>query len=187
MIEFQSVTKIGLASPIEAITDLLKITIKDRDQGTAPASSARVTVPAFMTGPDNRTFQEGVRHLREQLLMTRRGKLLLGKFGQHQHEIQVLLKKVRTISNKWRELHGSGFFHHFLRSVDEIEHVIPSMINGVSRHHLIEELVSQLANHGSASLRRDIDKHGQWIARALMEFRSVREIPKVLAAIRTLP
>jgi hypothetical protein len=189
LIEFTAVNdkNVAIASPIRGIKEQLKITIPPAVfSGTVPSggAGARVFVPGFPADPHIAAERQTAEQLREGLRASRRGKLLLGKIGQHRYEVHRLLVTVRAISTAWRDLNGPRFYHHCVQSARDAEHLIPTSINGVTRSQLAEVLLPLFASHGSPELRRDIDRYGGWAGEALLHISTLDEVPESVARRR---
>lgn len=187
LIELKSVNWIAIATPIQEILDLLDIEIPEGGY-SGTVSTAGSDIQAFASGFPERielaAQRPNVEQVREGLRATRRGKLLLGKIGQHYQEVRRLLTTVRAISAAWRDLNGPRFYHHCVQSARDAEHLIPTSINGVTRSQLAEVLLPLFARHGSLELRRDIDRYGGWAGEALLHISTLDEVPESVARRR---
>ena len=168
LIEFTAVSNknVAIASPIRGIKEQLKITIPPAVfAGTVPSGgeAGRVFVPGPSVDPHIAAQRKSVERLREGLRGSRRGKLLLGKIGQHRHEVHRLLVTVRAISTAWRDLNGPRFYYHCVQSARDAAHVIPTSIKGVPREQLAENLASlvcSLRQSGAPARHRTIWRLG---------------------------
>jgi hypothetical protein len=180
--ELRFVTKIGHAALIRFALERLKITIPSDPsgwEGVVPSdgsAASRFFVPGFREDAAAAARQQGIERLRSRLLMSRRGKLLLGKIGQHRVEMRRLLASVRAITSAWRDLQGGAFLNHFLQSLDDPGHLIPSSINGVTREQLLDTLLPLFARHGSHGLRRDIERYRTWATAAIVSITSLDDL-----------
>ena len=187
LIELKSVDWIAIATPIQEVLDLLDIEIPEGGySGTAPTagSSTRVFVSGFPESAELAAQRHAVERLREGLGASRRGKLLLGKIGQHRGEVRQMLATVRAISTAWRNLNGPRFYHHCVLSARDAEHVIPTSINGVTRSRLVEVLLPMFVRHASPALRRDIERYGARAVDALFHISTLNEVPESVARRR---
>jgi hypothetical protein len=145
-----------------------------------------VPLDEFVDGMGEREAQQrAVQRLREGLRATRRGRLLLGKVGQHRREVRRLLTTVRAISAAWHELGGAAFYQHAVRSAQDPAHMIPMSINGVTRERLIDVLLPLFARHGSPELRRDIERYRSWGVDMALSVTTIDEVPETLARGRS--
>jgi len=185
LVELQSLSSMVVASPINAVLERLDIEIPTQEgwSGTAPSAgrAARVVVPELPPDPEIEAQRRGVARLREGLLATRRGRLLLGKITQHRREVRDLMSRVRAIAAAWHELGGPAFYHHCLQSVRHPGHQVPASINGTTRDRLVAVLLPLLARHASPALRRDIERHRAWAAAALLPVVTLDEVPAAAA------
>ncbi len=179
-VEAKSVRGIGVATPIQRVLEHLKITIPDAPggwSGTVPASDTR---RVFAVATHHRR-SEGVRGLADQLRQSTRGRLLLGKIGQHRREIRTLLTSVRPIAATWRDLQGPRFLHHCIRSLEQPWHRVPDNINGVGRRRLADAMLPLFARYGGPELRRDIERYGSALVDALLPVVGLADVPAALA------
>ncbi|MEM9195815.1 MAG: hypothetical protein AAGF12_42005 [Myxococcota bacterium] len=181
---------LGIATPIYSILDHLNVTIpfstsKPVFEGTvAPTRGepAYISVRGLRNETELAAHRQGIRRLREGLLRSRRGRLLVGLIGRHRAEVRWLFKTVRAISAAWRELEGPAFYHHALRSVADSEHAVPQAINGVSRQRLLDVLVPRVRAHASPTLARDLDRYGSWAEDTLTPLSGFHDAPTKLQA-----
>jgi hypothetical protein len=190
--EFANVGALGVATPIQAILNLLGITIPAASggwSGTVPSAGPAMAVSASgpHLSPALAAQQQGVARLRAGMLTSLLGRLLLGKIAQHRREVRRLLSSVRPIAAAWRELNGAGFYHHCLRGVRTPGHQIPASINGVTRQQLADAIMPLFARYASPALRRDIERHGSRLASALLTVETMDDVPAALARHRTRP
>ncbi|RKS28631.1 hypothetical protein BJ917_1527 [Pseudomonas sp. WPR_5_2] len=182
LIEFNSVGSLAVASPIRAVFEQLNITIPATLDISGPTSETpRVMVPGFDGGTERDAQQRAVERLREGLRKTRRGKLILGKVGQHRREVRRLFATVRAISVAWHKLGGAGFYNQAVRSALDPNHIIPNSINGVTRERLINVILPLFVCYGSAELRRDIERYRGWGVEMVLAVATIDDVPKALA------
>jgi hypothetical protein len=186
VMEFANVGAVGVATPIYAVLDFLGISIPSASggwSGTVPSAGPAMTMSA--AGPLlSRALsaqRQGVARLRDGMLTSLLGRLLLGKIAQHRREVRGLLTSVRPIAAAWRELNGARFYHHCLRSVRTPGHRIPDSINGVTRQQLADAMMPLFARYASPALRRDIERYGGMLASALLTVGSMEDVPAALA------
>jgi hypothetical protein len=181
-IEFNRVGSIAVASPIRAVFEQLNITIPPSLDVSGPTSkTARVMVPGFDGGVERDVQLHAVERLREGLRKTRRGKLILGKVGQHRQEVRRLFATVRAIGAAWHELGGAAFYHQAVRSALDPHHMIPNSINGITREHLLGVMLPLFVRHGSAALGRDIERYRDWAVGMVLAVATMDDVPEVLA------
>jgi hypothetical protein len=182
------ISGVGHATLIHATLKHLNITIPNDPsgwEGTVPARGTDeqlVAVPHSPLAPALDAQRRGIERLRDNLSTTRRGRLLLGKIGQHRSEVRRLITGVRAIAAVWRDQSGAAFFNHCMRSAADSRHIVPTSINGVKRAELLRVLLPLLAQHGSAQLKRDLERYGAFGSRAVLEMSRLQDLPDCLAA-----
>jgi hypothetical protein len=140
-----------------------------------------VFVSGYVADPVLDAQRETIRVVREGLRASRRGKLLLGKIGQHREEIQRLLVSVRPIAAAWQQLHGPRLYFHCVENARDSGHVIPTSINGVTRRDLAEKLLPIVSRYATPELRRDLTRYGAWAMDALADAMSLGDVPAAMA------
>jgi hypothetical protein len=187
ILEFSSIRDFGVATPIRAVLDKLQVEIPAIDEGwsgTGPSAGEAVRVFGGWSPRDPALLaeQRGAERLRAGLRVSVRGRLLLGKIGQHRREVCRLLTSVRAIAVAWQELGGAAYFNHCVRGVRTPGHHIPTSINGVSRQRLMDAMMPLFARYASPRLRRDIERYGAIIALALLPVDTIEDVPAALAS-----
>jgi hypothetical protein len=185
MLEVRDVGHLGVATPIGKVLANLNVTIpSDPDgwSGTVPASGPRT---ARVVGADldaqTARRRQAVAQLRGELHTSVRGRLLLGKIGQHHREVRRLMTTVRPIAVTWRALAGPAYLAACLRSLDNPGHRIPASINGVPRERLLAAMAALFGKYGSDPLRRDIERYEGLLTGALLPLTMLGEVPAALA------
>ncbi|MBZ9772623.1 hypothetical protein [Mesorhizobium sp. CO1-1-8] len=185
-IEFQRADFVGICTPIETVFAHLKLHLPDGQvlsgivPGTAP-EEGRLIVPGFSPDPVLAARLASISVIRDQLRTSRRGRVILAKINRHRYELQHLLAANRAVNATWRSLGGPAFYHHCLTAITKPTHVIPNVINGVSRRRLATALLPLLAAHGSRALRRDIDRYGRWLLAAIDGVERIEDVPVIVA------
>jgi hypothetical protein len=184
-LELRDVVHLGLATPIGKVLANLNVTIpSDPDgwSGTVPASGPR-TARVIGASLDAQTARrrQAVAQLRGDLHTSVRGRLLLGKIGQHRREVRRLMTTVRPIAVTWRALAGPAYLAACLRSLDNPGHRIPASINGVPRERLLAAMAALFGKYGSDPLRRDIERYEGLLTGALLPLTTLHEVPAALA------
>lgn len=184
-LELRNVVHLGLATPIERVLANLNVTIPadpDGWSGTVPASGPRAA-RVIDVGLEAQTARrrQAVAQLRGELHTSVRGRLLLGKIGQHRHEVRRLMTTVRPIAATWRALAGPAYLAACLRSLEDPGHRIPAIINGVPRERLLAAMAALFGKYGSDPLRRDIERYEGLLAGALLPLSALGEVPAALA------
>jgi hypothetical protein len=182
LIEFTSIGNFGVASPIQGVLDQLNITIPPTFDQSGPSGGAALA--AFSLSQPTRerlAEQRTVARLRDGLRASRRGRLLLGKIGQHRKEVRMLLARVRAIAAAWRDLQGSAWYYEAVQNARDPLHRIPTMINGVTREQLITTMSHLMARYGSPELRRTIDRHADWATPLVLQVSTLDDVPELLA------
>lgn len=185
LMEFADVKNFAVVTPIQRILEHLQIEIPAVDagwSGTAP-SAGPVALSHPAADGSRRAERHGLERLREGLRASVRGRLLLGKIGQHRREVRRLLTSVRPIAAAWRHFNGPAFYHHCVLSVREPGHLVPDQVNGVHRQDLLDALLPLLDRHAGPALRRDLRRYGPAITSALLPVGTVHDVPAALARI----
>jgi hypothetical protein len=183
-LELRDVTHFGVATPIGPILANLGVTIPSDPNGwsgTVPASGPRTARVSGSPDAATERRRRAVARLRDELRSSVRGRLLLGKIGQHRREVRRLMTTVRPVAVTWRALGGPAYLAETLRSLEDSAHQIPTSINGVPRERLLAAMGSVLLRYGSDALRRDIERYQGLLAGALLPLASVHEAPAALA------
>jgi len=186
LIEFTSVGSFGVASPIQGVLDQLGITIPNSFDQSGPTGGTALSIFTLEQGTADRLAeQRTIARVREALLSSRRGRLLIGKIGQHRKEVRTLLLRVRAVASAWRKLEGSAFYFEAVRNARDPEHPIPNAINGVRREQLIDTIIQLMMRYASPELRLDIARHAGWATPLLLQVRTLDEVPNLLARRRS--
>jgi len=183
-LEFRRVGRIGVATPIARVLEQLSISIPASEtgwSGTLPSKGPAISAPIVIRGP--RSGEWIVRELTRSL----RGRLLLGKLARGRHEVGRILLTRRSVAAAWRELNGPAFYRHCVRGVETPTYRIPMSINGVSRAQLVNDMLPLLHMHGSARLRKDIDRYGNFLAAFVAQPATMQDVPLALSNTRLSP
>jgi hypothetical protein len=186
-LELRDVAHFGLATPIGPILANLGVTIPSDPNGwsaTVPASGPPSARVFGSLNPSTERRRRAAARLHDELRTSVRGRLLLGKIGQHRREVRRLMTTVRPVAVTWRALGGPAYLAETLRSLDDPAHQIPTSINGVPRERLLAAMESVLLRYGSDALRRDLERYQGLLATALLPLTSVHEAPAALARPR---
>ncbi len=97
--------------------------------------------------------------LLEQLAQTEFGQELYPLIRQHRPEVMNLINHCRPVTVVWHRQQGPAFLAHLLNGARQPGYVIPREVEGVTRQSLLLKLATTLKDHGSASLRRDIERY----------------------------
>jgi hypothetical protein len=181
-LETATVDRLGVANVITFVLEQLNLEIPAAENGysgTGPTSgaSARIFVPGLPRDPQLDVQRGTIARLRNELQTSCRGRLLLGKIGQHSSEVVRLLTRVRAISSAWHQFKGPAFYAHCVRSAGERHHIIPTSINGIKRADLFDALLPLFAAHGSPELRRDIARYQTWALQTLLPIATLDDVP----------
>ncbi len=176
------VDNFGVVTPISNVLAQLQITIPANLAGTAPAAGERTQV--FMTpspfGSDRPAVTAAMQQLQDRLKATRRGALIVTKFGRHRAEASRLVNTVRNVSAIWIRYRGPAFMHHCAQSLREPAHAVPRTIDGVRFADLLEQMRRMLLRYGSSALRRDILRLGPFAIDLLSRVERIHDLPDVL-------
>ncbi|WP_419695425.1 hypothetical protein ACN2CC_02160 [Mesorhizobium muleiense] len=185
-IEFRRGGDVAVCTPIETVLNHLKLHIPQGQvlsgavPGTVP-EEGRLVVPGFSPDPVLAARLAGMAVVRDRLRTSRRGRVILAKIGRHRGELQHLLAANRAVSATWRNLAGPAFYHHCLTAITDPRHVIPQMINGVSRRRLTAAMLPLFSVHGGRALRRDIERYGRWLLDAIDRVERIDDVPAIVA------
>lgn len=94
-----------------------------------------------------------------ELERTHTGRTILHIFRKHEVELFRLINKHRPVTLTWQRKQGPAFIAAFGRSVKYSDYIIPNEINRVSMQNLLMSMASILEEHGSDSLRLDIQQY----------------------------
>jgi hypothetical protein len=176
-IEYQNVKSFAVCNPIRDVIARLSITIPNAPfagTGAFTPQASRGHTISFAHDPAAVALAAGANELRAALRARRHGKLVLGLIARHRVELQRMFRLVRAIAATWRNLDGPAWAHHVARSLREPAHVIPDVINGVTRDRLVDGLLPLVAAHASPALHRDLARHGAWARNALLYLPTTR-------------
>ncbi|MDQ3019716.1 MAG: hypothetical protein M3R36_03980 [Bacteroidota bacterium] len=97
--------------------------------------------------------------LREKLIETERGALLVSLFETHQKETLQLINNNRKVTIVWHRYQGPAFTAHIAKSYENADYIIPQQINGISLQELLIKTSSVLKENGSFVLKQAIENH----------------------------
>jgi hypothetical protein len=184
--ELKDVAMIAVVTPIRVIEEQLGITIPDNPSGwsaTVPAESARVSIGKERWAHGG--ARRGLDRARGALRESRRGQWILGKIAEHGREVRLMFNRVRALAAAWQHLRGPAFLHHAVQSLERPEHVVPHTIDGVSRAALANALVPIILQHAGPELRRDLQRHREWLETTFLQANSLDDFTAALAVAPT--
>ena len=134
--------------------------------GTIPITSvdAPTDNPAFSlsaaasaVSPDATAGRAAI--LRKRLEETEEGRRVATLVEEHHLEVVHLVNHRRRALVTWHRKKGPSFLNEAAANIGKPEHRIPREIEGITRGELLQGMASVLAEHGSAKLRRDIERN----------------------------
>jgi hypothetical protein len=183
---FAHATHMSFASPIEPVLARLNITIPPGLSGTVPSAGRRIHVVVSRSGFDvhGDELQEPIHRIRRELSTLRLGRVLMEKHARHRREMRRILSTFRHASATWRRAQGPAFVSHGARQLLDPSHALPTVINGVDRGRLIEQMAAVFRAYGSPALRRDVERYLPLIRKLAVDLTYVHELPMLLRQLR---
>jgi hypothetical protein len=146
----------GIACPIGPVLTEMGITIINGSLTSLVYANAPVIEAVTEPATDGAYLVETLQY---RLSQTRQGRLIIDLLESHRNEVLTLINHNRAVTVTWRRMQGPAFLAALGRSARVQSFRIPSEIEGVSRWQAISNVLSILREHGSQSLRGDIDQH----------------------------
>lgn len=144
----------GYANIITNVMAAMNIRIIDGGTpGTIPLGSTAIAEATTLLEIDDVALRE----IASTLQRSAKGRRVLEIVERHRREINQLLNDSREVKVAWHRFQGPAFTAHAVKSAREREHAIPSEIEGVTPANLLIRMSVVLQNHGSPSLRADVD------------------------------
>jgi hypothetical protein len=75
-----------------------------------------------------------------------------------------LVNRVRPVTVAWHRAHGPDFLAHAIHASLHAAYSVPRELEGVGRKAAIDRMAEVLRQHGSASLRAELESYGDEIA-----------------------
>ncbi len=119
-----------------------------------------VPAPAGLHGGPTRRLRPLLTRLRERALSTEQGQLTAALVSRHFSEVRGLINADRRIALRWHRSQGPLLLRFMLESTSFPDLARPQALSGADYRASLTELLDALARKGSASLRRDIERHG---------------------------
>ncbi len=183
--EWKAVSGIGILNPIHKVLEQMDIEIPANFSRTVTTSGNTFFVmPGVETDPDEIALERGRKRVEEQLMNTRLGRLLLGKFEQHSKETRRIVLGVRHALVAWHRHQGPAFVDHCLSNLRDPAHVVPTAINGIERAKLLEVMADVLIRYGSPKLRRDVQKYRTFVLQYGPGITTFDQVPKIICEIQ---
>jgi hypothetical protein len=98
-----------------------------------------------------------LREIARVLQQSEKGRRVLALVERHRREINQLLNDSREVKVAWHRFQGPAFTAHVVKSVREHDHAIPTEIEGISPANLLIRMSVVLQDHGSPSLKADVE------------------------------
>jgi hypothetical protein len=111
----------------------------------------------------------------ETLRDANRESVLHELYETHHGEVLDLINHTRPVTIVWHRNQGPAFVAALARSARVENYALPQAIEGCTRAQLLTAMKDVLLKHGSASLKRDIARHGTELYEALIQGRTVEE------------
>jgi hypothetical protein len=149
-----------VASPIDAVLDALGI-----DLIAAPPSNTSgellYDVPPSppVRVPQGSDIEDVLRRHEALFRATRTGHQLMNLGYRHGREVNHLINHCRAVTVAWHRGHGPAWTAHVLKNLREPDYGLPAEVKGVSQLALLERMAHVLAQHGSANLQADLERH----------------------------
>ena len=142
-------------------------------------SSARRKVipgPAVSSQPDQRPEERAfLLRAQDELLATEPGRKYAELAHMHRPEVQTLINTNRRVAVAWQRNGGPLMFQLALNAVQHPDAAIPPDLNGRPLDSCMSNILHVLDQHGSASLRSDIEKFGHvWTLLPGMSFNELK-------------
>jgi hypothetical protein len=145
---------LGYANIITNVMSAMSIRIIDGGTpGTIPLSSTMVAEASALLDVDDAPLREIARVLQQ----SEKGRRVLALVERHRREINQLLNDSREVKVAWHRFQGPAFTAHVVKSVREHDHAIPTEIEGISPANLLIRMSVVLQDHGSPSLKADVE------------------------------
>ncbi len=118
--------------------------------------------PAGRTAHKMKSFAKPKRldlDIRERLLQTEHGKIMVSLFEIHQKEVLNLINHNRNVALVWHRNQGPAFTAHIAKSYKDASYCIPQQVKGISLQELLIKMATVLKENGSHDLKQHIDSH----------------------------
>lgn len=148
------------ACHIHPVMDLLGITMVSA-QNTAGASGGATSLEMSLSLDEPSHDMERALALRETVLDSTRGREYRALIEKHLREVVHLVNHVRPVTVAWHRLHGPDFLGHVLHASRHAAYSVPRELNGLGRDEALRRMLETLHQHGSASLRNDIERNAE--------------------------
>lgn len=120
--------------------------------------------------------------IRERLLETAIGKILVPVFELHQKEVLQLINHNRQAKVAWQRQQGPAFTAHLVKSYKDKSHLIPKQVKGITLPEMLTNMAMVLKQNGSRDLRLAIEQHALQI---IQESYGLKNIADYLDRIST--
>jgi hypothetical protein len=144
----------GYANIITNVMTAMNIRIIDGGTpGTIPLGSGAFAEESALLEVDDAPLREIARVLQQ----SEKGRRVLELVDRHRREINQLLNDSREVKVAWHRFQGPAFTAHAVKSAREHDHVIPPEIEGITPANLLIRMSVVLQDHGSPSLKADVE------------------------------
>lgn len=139
---------------ITNVVSAMNITIiNSGTPGTIPLGS----VPTISDAAPFEVDDLALRDVAATLQRSTKGRSVLELVERHRREINQLLNDSREVKVAWHRFQGPAFTAHAVKSAREHDHAIPSQIEGITPANLLIRMSVVLQDHGSPSLKADVE------------------------------
>lgn len=97
--------------------------------------------------------------IREKMLQSGRGTILVQLFEKHQKEIRNLINHNRKVIVTWQRHQGPAFLAHLLKNIREENHNIPAAVGEIPLQELLIKMSAALKETGTVALQKDVEQY----------------------------
>lgn len=156
----------SVANKIHEVTSRLEITIPSGAiaGGSDDAILAGGTDASTIHSPATSTplgTVETMNFVETRLNASKPGRLIIGLYYSHRHEVRDLINSCRPVKVAWNRNQGQAFLASIAKSITTPSEDFKTSIKGISLVTLLEKMHTEIAMHGSIGLKKDIEKYGR--------------------------
>lgn len=171
---YNNIKTLGAVCPIGPILTRMQIQIPPNFTRTVPAADTSVE------WQDRVRYMTALEKLQENFSHGRNSKLFLLLLMRHRVECTKFILHNREAGMLWQRFQGPSFIAHFIKNVEDSNHVIPSVINGISQRKVLFRLKELFIEYGSENLKKDITRFGGRLFDEFPGIENVWEVPELL-------
>lgn len=176
----------SFASPIAPVLDAVGgatvVASGEEKTNASAAASTRLAQELWASSPAEAfDLNHLERQLRQRLLESPEGRMVLGLIEAYAGEITKLVWHRRAVTTVWHRHHGPAFVALCARALTTTGTPLPREAGGTPRRKLLEAMADVLLQHGSDSLRSDIADARPWLLHILAGCRDLDELLSQLA------